>query len=130
MLKGRQFTVFTDHKPLTTAILSSTELTPRQFCHLDFIAQFTTDIQHIKRFENVVADALSRFNNVAAVETSSPIWSMQELADEQKKDDELKTLTSSAGRAGRVGARCPHHLRHHSLGHSTIRPADLATPAV
>ena len=97
MLKGRQFTVFTDHKPLTTAILSSTELTPRQFCHLDFIAQFTTDIQHIKRFENVVADALSRFNNVAAVEASTPIWSMQELADEQKDDEELKTLNSLAG---------------------------------
>ena len=97
MLEGRQFTVFTDHKPLTTAILSSTERTPRQFRHLDFIAQFTTDIRHVKGTENVVADALSRFNNVAAVEASTPIWSMQELADEQKKDDELKTLTSSAG---------------------------------
>ncbi len=41
MLEGRSFTVFTDHKPLTTAILSSTERTPRQFRHLDFISQFT-----------------------------------------------------------------------------------------
>src|SRR5699024_4101649 len=62
MLEGRSFTVFTDHKPLTTALNSSADRTPRQFRHLDYISQFTSDIQHITGLNNVVADTLSRFN--------------------------------------------------------------------
>ena len=58
-LEGRPFTVFTDHKPLTYALASSTDRSPRQANHLSFIAEFTSDIQHIKGSNNVVADALS-----------------------------------------------------------------------
>lgn len=61
-LEGREFTIFTDHKPLIKAITAKTRKTPRQERHLDLIAQFTTDIQHIKGKSNVVADALSRIN--------------------------------------------------------------------
>src|SRR5699024_67865 len=51
MLEGRPFIVFTDHKPLTTALTSATERTPRQYRHLDYISQFTSDIRHIKGTE-------------------------------------------------------------------------------
>jgi cleavage and polyadenylation specificity factor subunit 1 len=48
MLEARHFTVFTDHKPITFAFQQKRDrCSPRQFNHLDFIAQFTTDIRHI-----------------------------------------------------------------------------------
>jgi cleavage and polyadenylation specificity factor subunit 1 len=61
MLEARHFTIFTDHKPLTFAFHQKRDnCSPRQFNHLDFIVQFTTDIRHISGQNNVVADALSR----------------------------------------------------------------------
>nr|VZI35905.1 unnamed protein product [Spirometra erinaceieuropaei] len=60
-LEGRDFTIFTDHKPLTFAIRShSDKYSPREISHLDYISQFTTDIRHIDGPKNVVADMLSR----------------------------------------------------------------------
>ncbi|GFR76345.1 Pol polyprotein [Elysia marginata] len=63
-LEGRLFTLYTDHKPLTFALTSQTDGYPRQTRHLSFIAEFTTDIQHIKGKFNVVADTLSRLNTI------------------------------------------------------------------
>ena len=46
---------------LNFAIGSRTDRhSPREVRHLDFIAQFTTDIRHVSASDNV-ADALSRF---------------------------------------------------------------------
>ncbi|BHF60044.1 hypothetical protein SprV_0100300500 [Sparganum proliferum] len=60
-LEGRDFTIFTDHKPLTFAIRShSDKYNPREISHLDYISQFTTDIRHIDGPKNEVADMLSR----------------------------------------------------------------------
>nr|VZI38583.1 unnamed protein product [Spirometra erinaceieuropaei] len=60
-LEGRDFTIFTDHKPLTFAIRShSDKYNPREISHLDYISQFTTDIRHIDGPKNAVADMLSR----------------------------------------------------------------------
>nr|VZI50943.1 unnamed protein product [Spirometra erinaceieuropaei] len=60
-LEGRDFTIFTDHKPLTFAIRShSDKYSPREISHLDYISQFTTDIRHIDGPKNEVADMLSR----------------------------------------------------------------------
>ncbi len=61
MLEGSRFTLFTDHKPLTTAIRRSTKpWTAKQCRQLAYIAEFTSDIQHIAGTDNVVADTLSR----------------------------------------------------------------------
>ncbi len=61
MLEGRWFTLYTDHKPLTTAVRRSTEpWTAKQCRQLTYIAEFTSDIQHIAGTDNVVADTLSR----------------------------------------------------------------------
>jgi len=48
MLEARYFTILTDHDPLTyTFHQKRDKCSPRQFNHLDFISQFTTDIHHI-----------------------------------------------------------------------------------
>jgi hypothetical protein len=60
MLEGRRFTVFTDHKPLTHAVARvSDPWTARQCRHLAYIAEYTSDIQHVAGAANVVADTLS-----------------------------------------------------------------------
>ena len=60
-LEGRPFVIYTDHKPLTFALKNRTDrLSPREQRHLAFIAEFTTDIQHISGASNCVADVLSR----------------------------------------------------------------------
>ncbi|UYV70995.1 hypothetical protein LAZ67_8001363 [Cordylochernes scorpioides] len=66
LLEGRQFPVYTDHKPLTFAFQQNLDkASPRQCRHLDFIGQFTTDIRHIAGCENVPADFLSRVEPIS-----------------------------------------------------------------
>jgi hypothetical protein len=61
MLEGRRFTVFMDHKPLTHAVARMSDpWTARQCWHLAYIAEYTSDIQHVAGAANVVADTLSR----------------------------------------------------------------------
>ncbi|KAI5721680.1 hypothetical protein M8J77_023987 [Diaphorina citri] len=57
---------------------------PRQFRHLDFIAQFSTDIQYVPGSQNVVADALSRVDTIHAT------LDYKSLATSQQTDEELK----------------------------------------
>ena len=58
LLEGRDFVLFTDHKALVGALArKSTPLSPRQSRHLTFIAEFTTNIQHIFGEANIVAIA-------------------------------------------------------------------------
>ncbi|BHF74297.1 hypothetical protein SprV_0501738200 [Sparganum proliferum] len=74
-LGGREFTVFTDHKPFYLSHLlfllcndrlqlrSRREIfwyNPREIAHLDYISQLTTDIRHIDGTNNEVADMLPR----------------------------------------------------------------------
>ena len=60
-IEGRQFHIATDHKPITFALSSRSEQhSRRKVHHLDYIAQFTNDIRHIKGTANMAADTLSR----------------------------------------------------------------------
>ena len=60
-LEGREFTAYTDHKPLTFCMSkASNSWSSRQQRQLSFVSEFTTDIQHVKGKENPVADTLSR----------------------------------------------------------------------
>ena len=62
-LEGRQFTLLTDHKPLTKALKTSSDNhSQREIRELDFLPQFTTDIRYIKGEKNKVVDALSRLH--------------------------------------------------------------------
>jgi len=88
MVEARQFTVYTDHKPITYAfsLRSTQHSSPRQYRHLDYIGQLTTDIRHISGAENVVADALSR------VEELESSIDYRALAVAQEQDPELREL--------------------------------------
>lgn len=89
-LEGQNFTIFTDHRPLIFAFSKNSDSSsPRQLRHLDFIAQFSTDIQHVCGTDNVVADTLSRVQEIK--EEPFPL-DFHELAAAQKNDAELQTL--------------------------------------
>ena len=89
-VEGRQFVVFTDHKPLTFAFVrphhDATEKTIRD---LDYISQFTTDIRHVSGEDNAVADALSRVESICFNDFS-------DVAIAQQTDEELRSLIASA----------------------------------
>lgn len=87
MVEARTFAIFTDHKPLTFAFKSNRDnCSPRQFRYLDFIGQFTTDVRYVPGKDNVVADALSR------VEEVSSAIDFRDLAKYQETDPELQDL--------------------------------------
>jgi hypothetical protein len=61
MLKGRLFTIYTVHKPLTYASGKLADgWTTKQFGQLSYKAEFTTGICHVLYVDNVAADTLSR----------------------------------------------------------------------
>ncbi|KFD62198.1 hypothetical protein M514_25588 [Trichuris suis] len=85
-LEGRQVVIFTDHKPLTFAFNQRPDSCyPRRLRHLEFIAQFTTDIRHVTGSANTVADRLSRIDEIHVFDPNF-------IADAQATDDELKGI--------------------------------------
>ncbi|UYV75788.1 hypothetical protein LAZ67_13001363 [Cordylochernes scorpioides] len=96
LLEGRQFPVYTDHKPLTYAFQQNLDkASPRQCRHHDFIGQFTTDIRHIAGCENVPADFLSRVEPISHHQPYDP----KSLAEAQAVDQELQALLTSENRS-------------------------------
>ncbi|GBO35909.1 Retrovirus-related Pol polyprotein from transposon opus [Araneus ventricosus] len=84
-VEGRDFLVFTDHKPLTYAFKQNHEKnSPRQIRHLEFIGQFTTDLRYISGSANLVADTFSR---IAAISVPESI-DFDEMAVAQDSDVE------------------------------------------
>nr|CAH8856759.1 unnamed protein product [Trichobilharzia regenti]CAH8862441.1 unnamed protein product [Trichobilharzia regenti] len=89
LLQGRHFTILTDHKPLCYAFTTSLDRhSPREARQLDYISQFSTDIQFIKGDSNIVADSLSRcdVNHLSSIDIS-----LDNIAKLQKNDAELHT---------------------------------------
>ena len=96
-VEGRDFSIYTDHKPLVFAFKQKLDkCSPRQFRYSDFIAQFTTDIRHIKGVENTVGDVLSR------VEAITPAPDYKALEQVQEQDLELKEILKSESSALRL----------------------------
>lgn len=86
LLEGNDFTIYTDHKPLTFAFQQKNEkASPRQLRHLQYISEFSTNIQHIQGKDNVVADALSRIESISTIDYDA-------VAEKQVHDKELQQL--------------------------------------
>ncbi|BHF78555.1 hypothetical protein SprV_0602166800 [Sparganum proliferum] len=92
LLEGRDFSVHTDHKPLTYALKAKPDrYSPREVRHLDYISQFTADIRHVRGSDNVVADALSRPD----INTLTSDFDLAKLADLQSGDKSIDDLRST-----------------------------------
>ncbi len=92
-VEGRHFAVFTDHKPITFALGSTSDRwSPRQQRHLTFISEFTSTILHITGKANCVADALSRapVSNIRMA-----FVSFDQMAQLQEGDADLLRLRES-----------------------------------
>jgi cleavage and polyadenylation specificity factor subunit 1 len=87
ILEGRSFTIFTDHKPLVGALARTSDpWTARQTRHLAYVAEFTSDVQHVAGSANEAADALSRppgEHVLAAVEAPAPLLDLHGMAQRQ-----------------------------------------------
>ena len=94
-VEGRDFTAYTDHKPLTTALHSKTERSPRQANHLDFISQYTSDIRYLEGKHNDVADYLSRPSECSVSRSKPFSLDLKVLSEAQMQDEELKNLLVS-----------------------------------
>ena len=57
---------------------------------MSFIAEFTSDIRHVKEVDNEVADALSRVESIRAVEAAAGQVDNKKLAEEQQKSSEVQ----------------------------------------
>lgn len=88
LVEGRNFIIYTDHRPLTYALNSKSNHLPHEERYLEYISSFTKDIRHISGVNNFAADALSR---VHAVVIPSGI-NFAAIAASQNDDEELKQL--------------------------------------
>ncbi|XP_076038946.1 uncharacterized protein LOC143024086 [Oratosquilla oratoria] len=89
-VEGRQFIIFTDHKPLTTTFhANKTSYTPTQFRHLLYISQFPTDIRYVQG-NNAPVDALSK--NINSLSSQSPVIDYATIATAQANCDDLQRL--------------------------------------
>ena len=90
-LEGREFTAYTDHKPLVEAIRKATDpWTGRQQRQLSFISEFTTTIKYIEGKTNKVADCLSRaiINHISLIDYSA-------MATAQATSDDIQNYQSA-----------------------------------
>lgn len=122
MLEARHFIVFTDHKPLSFAFNErKVNCSPRQYRHLDYISQFTTDIRHISGKDNVVADPLSRIE-----ELQMPI-DLDVLASSQSSDEELAQLLRDESSLRLKKMKIPNSEKELYCDVSTASPRPFVT---
>lgn len=111
LIEGRHVTLFTDHRPLTSAFKKSSTLkSDKQQRYMSLISEYVVDILYIRGQENIVADCLSRPANAVTVD----LFDLPALSEQQKVDEEIKNYTDK--------------LRVYSIGDAQIL-CDISTPS-
>ncbi|GFT35375.1 hypothetical protein TNCV_274981 [Trichonephila clavipes] len=120
MLEGRDFIIYTDQKPLMYAFMQNPDkCSTRQWRHLDFISQFSTDVRHINGTRNAVADALSR---IEVNQISNSFLDFEALSKAQLEDNELQSFQNDE-KSSLVFKRVPS--QYQPLNLSVILPLAL-----
>lgn len=101
LVEGKDFTIFTDHRPLTYALDSNSTHLPHEERYLQYISSFTRSIRHISGKDNFVADALSRVNAI----TTPSVINFDDIAVDQVADPELQKLLTSKTSSLRLDTR-------------------------
>ena len=92
-LEGRAFTLFTDHKPLVSAVtFPMKQATARQLRQLSSVAQLIADVRHIFGENNVVAGCLSRPLNLNALCNEVQAVNFVAMSRAQQTDDSIIIL--------------------------------------
>ena len=141
-LEGRDFTLFTDHKALVSAVKKHSESKlDREKRQLEFIRTLTKDVQHIPGKSNQVADALSRAVNSITFPEEVDLYEIYKAQREEtndfKSDEEMarRTLSLPNGKIivwyetslGFDRLYIPESKRtevfnkHHELGHKGVK---------
>ena len=94
-LEGREFAIYTDHKPLIHIFKSKSIRSKTQERQLTFISEYSTDIRHLKGSDNVVADALSRVE-IEELKLDNPF---AQIAKAQAEDGNIEHLLLRKGDA-------------------------------
>lgn len=86
-LDGRDFTLFTDHKALVSAVKKPSESKlDREKRQLEFIRTLTKDVKHIPGKANPVADALSRAVNSITFPEEIDLYELYQAQQEESND--------------------------------------------
>ena len=95
-MEGRPFKIFTDHKPLAYVFTSSLkDAKSRQLRQINYISELTTDVHYIEGKNNVVADCLSRSNNLNVFFERMDPLDFEAMSEAQKVDAEILNLACS-----------------------------------
>ena len=87
-IEGRIVTLFTDHKPLSSAFKKTSPMkSDKQQRYLSLITEYVADIVYICGNDNIVADCLSRPANAVTCD----IFDLPALVELQQNDEEMKT---------------------------------------
>lgn len=134
MLEATHFTIYTDHKPLCFAFHErKSNCSPRQYRHLDFISQFTTDIVFIAGKDNLVADTLSRVDELQIPVDLEVMAKLQatdpDLADLLKGDTSLRLTKTNVLESRSIVLR-RQYTDTQAFRPSTIASADIQLPAL
>ena len=95
-IEGRDITFVTDHRALLSIFNQrQPHKLRRRSDQIEYLSQFTNKIIHISGASNIVADGLSRLDEHEQVDELQAEITIQQIADEQAKDEEIKDLLAS-----------------------------------
>ena len=121
VVEGREFAIYTDHKPMTHALTSkSMQHSPCQIRHLHFVSQFTSDIRHIKDAENPGADTLSQIELNGLAQHQS--IDFEDIAKAQASDPDLAQFQQCSSSLQLEAVSIPTSAKSIICDHSTGTP--------